>query len=600
MAIAEQIGPPKSDKLKKYLEAIDEEMDTFKDNKISKGWDSIPEFYSGRNHWGDYRPKHKVSPVLNFLKRAIERKTSLMTDARPYIDILPFYDPLQDAADALTDIVASKWFEQSLDMTITDIIFYSELFGAAGTNTLFNKALRHGEGDISVQCIDPRNLNFDPMVTSSQYVDQAEYIRMEQIRPTSLLKMIYDNQEIKDDAEVVSFTRRKSRGPLGRTVRRITGRLKKSTAVKRSLEREYWLQDRTMSSGKLKYPGGRHVIVAGEEVVIDGANPYWDKKFPIDMLDWHANPDSAWGDGDILDLKELQQLLNKLVAIIVENGLLMTNSIWIGDANALEPDEWDDLDNVPGLKVKKKPGSDLRREPGAALPPGIFNLIAYLEGAIEKLLGNTEVVQGKTPGQVKSGTAIEALQTAALAIIRLKSRSVESLLNRIGQKLIARIFQYETEERTMFSYSSDVDYKKFEFLRKTLRNKKYFKKPEDAWKNFLFKIRPGSSLQLNNWQKSMVAMQMYQAQPKPLIDRLGVLEAMDWPGRTDIIARLEEQEQAELEQAMAMQEQAAMLGGGGSGLGASGQAGGSAPSLMDVKSPNANQAMLEGQSKNAG
>jgi hypothetical protein len=585
---AEEIGAPNSEELKKYLENLDEEMDTFKDEKISKGWDKIPGFYSGKNHWSDYRPRHKVSPVLNFLKRAIERKTSLMTDARPYIDVLPFYDSLWPVANALQDIIASKWFEQSLDMVITDIVFYAELFGSGGTNTLFDQTLRNGLGDITLQFIDPRNLNFDPMITQSQYLDRAEYVRIEQVRATSLLKHEYNNDKIQADAVMAAIQPRRTRGLVGRTTRKLSDILSKSPALNRTLEKEYWIQDRTMKSAKeLKYPGGRHVIIAGGELVVDQSNPYWDLKFPTDMLDWHTNPDSAWGDGDILDLTELQLLLNKLVAIIVENGLLTANAIWIGDANALEPDEWDSLDNVPGLKVKKKPGSELRREPGADLPGSIFNLIAYLEGAIEKLLGNTEVVQGSTPGEVKSGVAIEALQTAALAIIRLKSRSVESLLNRVGQKMVSRIFQFETQDRSMFSYGSNEEYKKFEFMKSLIRGnketRKYFKNKQDVWKNFLFKIRPGSSLQLNNWQKSMIAMQMYQM-PRPLLDRKAVLETMDWPNREAIMARLKIEEQEQLEQALALQ--------GASG--GPGSSGGSPARLSNPTGPGANQAVTKG------
>jgi hypothetical protein len=136
----DKVGTTEKD-IKKYLEAIDEECDNYKDNVIAKEWDDIPDFYSGKTHWGQYRPQHKVSPVLNFLRQMIERKTSLMTDSKPFVDILPYSDPLQDVAEALVEIIASKWAEQTLDMTLTDIIFYSELFGTSGTNTLYASTL---------------------------------------------------------------------------------------------------------------------------------------------------------------------------------------------------------------------------------------------------------------------------------------------------------------------------------------------------------------------------------------------------------------------------------------------------------------------------
>jgi len=590
-----KVGTSEKD-IKKFLTSIDYEMDEYKESYISKKWDEIPDFYAGKTHWPEHRPSYRVSPVLNFLKQSIERKTSQMTDAKPFMDILPFYDPLQDVSDALEEIIAAKWSEQSLDMNLTDVIFYAEMFGTAGTNTLFDKTLRLGKGDNTFHVVDPRNLNFDPAVTASQHLDKAEYIRVETIMATTLARSTYNNNKIKADAPFTFIRDRALKQRSGRTTRRVLDQLRKQSAVARSLVKEYWIQDRTMAKGQLKYPGGRHIIIAGDEIVIDEANPYWDLTFPIDILDWHRNPDSAWGSGEIEDLAELQRLLNKIIALIVENGLLMTNAIWIGDANALEPQEWEDLDNVPGLKIKKKPGSDLRRESAPPLPAGMFNIVQYLEDAISKLSGNTEVVRGQTPGDVKSGVAIEALQAAAMSVVRLKSRAVENLLERIGQKMISRIFQFESDERNMWSFKNDEDWAAFKFVSEKLKsNSKYFKNKKDAWKNFMFKIRPGSTMQMNKMQEAMLALQLYQAQPKPIIDRKAVMEMIDIPGGTKILERMQQEEQAQLEQAIMAQQ---MVGGGG-GMGMGG-AGGSAPSVTNLQSPHANQAIRESVTKGGG
>ena len=596
----EQIGT-KSEDITKYLDGIDGEMDEYKTRYVSKEWDDIPSFYLGRSHWGEERPSHKASPVLNFLRQAIERKTSMMTDTKPFVDVLPFYDPLQDVADALVEIMRAKWSEYSLDMTITDIIFYSELFGTCGVNTIYDKTLDWGKGDSTVHCVDPRNLNFDPNITAPQYLDQAQYLRMEGIYTTRELMNRYNNKDIKPDAPHSFLKEAKMTEKRGRMVRQVQKLLTRKSALERSLVREYWLKDHTMVSGKQKYPKGRHIIIAGGELVVDDHNPYWDGMHPVDILTWHRDPDTAWGVGEISDLKELQRLLNKLVTIIVENGMLMTNAIWIGDANALEPEDWENLDNVPGLKVKIKPGSNLKRETGQPLPSSIFDIIKYVESAIEKLSGNTEVVSGGVPGQVRSGSAIEALQTAAMATIRLKSRLVESLLERVGQKLISRIFQFQDTDRLMWRLKNDNDYESFKFAADVLRGKipeakKYMKNPKDAWKNFLFKVRPGSSLAMNNWQKSMMALQLYQAQPRPLIDRESVLETLDWPNRTEILRRLEEQEANQMEMAMQMQE----AGGQGGGVPGEVKHAGSMPSIANIKGTHFDQGVREGISKNTG
>jgi hypothetical protein len=215
----------------------------------------------------------------------------------------------------------------------------------------------------------------------------------------------------------------------------------------------------------------------------------------------------------------------------------------------------------------------------------MFNIIQYLEDAISKLSGNTEVVRGQTPGDVKSGVAIEALQAAAMSLVRLKSRAVENLLERIGQKMISRIFQFESDERNMWSFKNEEDWAAFQFVSKKLKsNSKYFKNKKDAWKNFMFKIRPGSTMQLNKAQEALLALQLYQAQPKPIIDRQAVHEMLDLPGHSKIRQRMEADEQAQLEQAAMLQQMGA---GGGSGQG------GSAPSVTNFASPHAPQGARE-------
>jgi hypothetical protein len=93
------------------------------------------------------------------------------------------------------------------------------------------------------------------MVTSSQYLKDAEYIRIEQIRPTSLLKFNYKNDDIEPNAPIGYLGPRKKSTRRGRIVRKIISSVKRDSAIGRSLVKEYWLKDRTLVKGKMKYPG---------------------------------------------------------------------------------------------------------------------------------------------------------------------------------------------------------------------------------------------------------------------------------------------------------------------------------------------------------
>jgi hypothetical protein len=311
---------------------------------------------------------------------------------------------------------------------------------------------------------------------------------------------------------------------------------KKST-IPRGIVRSFWLKDRaTNEKGEPLYPTWRHIITAGGVVVHDAPNPYWDGSLPYDMLTWGFNVDSAYGRNEVQTLEMPQLMLNKVLATIIENAMFMANGIWIGDYNALDPAGWKKLSNEPGGQVKVRPGTKLERVGGPPLPLYTFQLLNMLGGSIEKLSGVPEASQGRRPGQVTSGAAIESLQVAGQTLVRLKSRQVESLISRVGQKMISRIFEYYTTNK-IFSITRDSGVlQKFEFERHKIldifvKNKVDSK---EAFKEFVFKVAPGSSLAMTKWQKGLIATQLYQL---GIIDDKEVLDAIEWPNRDEVIER---------------------------------------------------------------
>ena len=96
----------------------------------------------------------------------------------------------------------------------------------------------------------------------------------------------------------------------------------------------------------------------------------------------------------------------------------------------------------------------------------------------------------------------------------------------------------------------------------------------------------------------MIALQLYSASPKPLIDREYALDMMDLPNRAEVVGRMELKEAQEMQLQMAMAKQkeqmdivAAGRGGGNSG---------SAPKSADPSGPHAQQAAQEKITKNTG
>jgi len=508
--------------------------------KASQNWAQSIETIRG-NVWPKRRPKYKINAVMNFLAQIIERKCALLTDSRPTISVVSRKQLDDPVAEVLQKTIEGILDEHNFEQKITEFVMLEEYFGFALFNTTFDRALDYGAGDIDLVVIDPRCFIFDPFVTRSWNLQFAEYCCLENVRPTELLKDQYPKHadDIKSDlnaGEVKSDS-------LIHKLRELfkfgaTGGMERTSVVPRSIVRDWWIRDRTTrAKDKLMFPNWRHIIVAGGVPVEDGANPYLDGNHPFDGMEWQFNVDSAYGVNEIDNLENPQIMFNKILASVLENAILMGNGIWVGDQDALSKEDWARLTNEPGSHVKVRPGKKLERQTPPALPVYMMDTLNLLIMGLEKLSGITEVTEGRRPGQVTSGVAIEQLATMAQTTIRLKARQLEGLIQRIGQKLIPRIFAYYTTDRIFNLVGNNGKPEKYLFQRQIIRDV-IEKRGMSAFRDYQFKVVPTSSLAITKWQKGLISTQLFQL---GLIDHEAALEALEWPNRDEMLKRMQKQ-----------------------------------------------------------
>jgi hypothetical protein len=418
---------------------------------------------------------------------------------------------------------------------------------------VYNRDLDGGRGDIDLAARDPRSVLIDPNVQRSYLAGEGEYMIFEDIIPLALARDKWpDRADLMVPSKAHStFTPTRNTSFLAKAFHKVwkpsTQTDAMESAVPRVFVREFWLRDRSKSNG---FRGQmRKTTLVGNIVVSDGENPYWDGKIPGDMIDWRFDLDSAWGWGDVELLMGPQQLINKIISVIVENAIMMSNGIWIGDSDALDKKGWDKLTNEPGSHVRIRPGKELRREPGVALPEYVFRVLDFFKGyGIDEISGMVEVMKGLRTGQVESGVAIESLQLMAQALIRLKARAIESLLKRVGQKLISRVFQYYSDDRILNMVGTDEEFRQFKFVRSELI-KPHGKRVPDAFRDYQFMVVPGSSLAMSKMQKVMMATQLFQL---GIIDELELLKTMEYPNAEKVAADAKKRRQQMMQQQMMM------------------------------------------------
>jgi len=528
-------------KLNRYLDSLYLEGSAHRAT-ASKNWDNAIKVIKG-DTWPSRRPKYKVNAVMNFLNQIVERKAALLTDSRPTISVTSRKSKDDPLCEVLQKTIEGILEEKKFEQKITEFVMLEEYFGFALFNTCFDQALDYGKGDIDLVVIDPRCFIFDPFVTRSWNLQYGEYCCLETVRPTELLCETYKSR--RDDIKADISTGTAKSDSLIHKLRQLfsldqTSVDQKTSVIPRSIVRDWWVRDRTTKKGdQLAYPNWRHILIAGGCPVEDGTNPYIDGNNPFDAMEWGFNVDSAYGTNEIDQLETPQVMFNKILATILENAVLMGNGIWIGDQNALSDEGWKRLSNEPGSHVRVRPGKNLKRDTPPALPSYIMNAAEMMVNGLEKLSGITEVTEGRRPGQVTSGVAIESLAIMAQTTIRLKARQLEGLIQRIGQKLIPRIFAYYTSDRVFNLVGEKGGFQQYVYEREKVRTA-IRERGMSAFQDYQFRVVPASSLAMTKWQKGLVATQLFQM---GAIDQEGLLDAMEYQNRDAIMERMQSQSQ---------------------------------------------------------
>lgn len=514
----------------------------------SKDWSDYIALSRNRNHWSKRLPKYKVDAIVNFIVPTIERKTALLTDTKPTIDVKQKRSSgLDKTATVLKNTIDGILLECRFDQKLAEIITIAQIVGCAPVNTMWDKSLDFGQGDINIFPCDARSVLIDPYIGRAYRVDRGEFCVIDDIISLDKARDLYPNRAdyIKPSAEHSIHT------PTGRGLKQSLWakfytpfrRATRPSVIPRTVQSEFWIKDRVKRNGKYFFNGAvRRVTVCGGVIVKDGENPYIDGAFPIDLLDWHFDMDSPYGWGDVELLKSPQQLTNKLLGTVLENAILMSNAIWVGDKDALSKEDWRKLTNEPGSYIRKRTGKDLHREAPPAMPEYVIQLARYLQSAIGEVSGMVPTMLGMRSGQVSSGVGVEQLQMAAQALVRLKARAIEGLIQRIGQKLISRIFQYYTTDRFIMQLGKKDELEQYKFVRSELVGDRT--KVQDAFKDYVFHVVPGSGLAMSKVQKSIVATQLFQL---GIIDELQLLETMEYPNAEEIAMKARQRRAAMIE-----------------------------------------------------
>src|ERR1039458_2354539 len=176
------------DALSGLLDRIDEEGKTWRDQWGGQNWDTNVKIIRS-----DIWPDKSTTPMFsaNIISPAVRRKSGLLVESKPTLDVRPRRSGLQPTATTLKKTIRAIWDEQSIAMSLEALAYFVASFGNGLFKITYDRYADFGDGGIIVSPIDPRLFIIDPAVIKAYDLDKAQYVREESIVPLSWVRQRY-------------------------------------------------------------------------------------------------------------------------------------------------------------------------------------------------------------------------------------------------------------------------------------------------------------------------------------------------------------------------------------------------------------------------
>lgn len=490
---ADDIHPKLRRKWNKVIKYVRHKVDQSRKarGEKDKDWERYYQFWKSKQ-WASKRIPWKSYITINMVFATIETIVATMTDQNPKITLLPADLTQEDYVDTMQAMIDTIWRRREVTSTIQEVIRNSCVFGTGFFKVFWDPEIEGGKGDVNITSIPPWCIYVDPCAKDTQFdncewVCQTEWVSLNYIKrrfpeyaslvkPTGTSKIKKFEKGGPSGINMVGSSGPMVKSPvfdrvevIGNTLFSNPGVYGKEIDTDDYLLMEMWFKDDeaicveeeveiidplTGEVGldkrlihKDKYPNGRLVVVCNNVVLEDMPNPYQGKFWPFVKLVDNADIAEFWGIGEIELLEDLQRELNKRRSQIIDAANLTGNPVIIMDKDS--DVDTDAISNKPGGIIRKRRGTEVKREAPPALPSYFFQMGEITNRDIQTISGIGDILGGLVPKGIRSGSGLSEAQDIASTRVRLKVKQLERSLSQIGKILIRLLQQYYTSDRVV-------------------------------------------------------------------------------------------------------------------------------------------------------
>jgi len=517
--------------------------------------------------WSPLREAWQPSPSASEIYPITAAMAGWMTDMRPGIEFLPMMNPgtpiangLQQLATDLQVAYRASWLNNEEDAELEKVIWDAMAYGTGFAKTYWDPAAADGFGDARFVRTDPFAIYPDPKCHSfddANYILEVQRMSIQELdrRFPGTAKKLRALSGMKDEPIEEREDPFKSQG---RVPMSNTGAISPVTAPMWGLpgdSREHvfrddgvtvfecWMREHEMVEDD---QGQQHVkdrwrvvITAADEVLLDetAENLYKHGQHPYSRYVL-ADLGEFWGISLVDHLAPLQIALNRLLAAVQSHAELVGNPVFLEPTNS----------GIPRTRITNRAGQRLTVNQGAVgniswlVPPPmskeVNDLIQFYIGEMERVSGLTATSRGNMPQGRNAEGVVDAVQEAAFVRVRLALRSLERTLRDIGRKKGSMIADFYNEPR-MVSVVGDSGVTTVAAFQKNHFYARDFDQQAPGPFRFTVVAQAGGQQPISRRAREANAVRMYAM---GAIDRMALLEEMDWPNRDAIVKRIGEME----------------------------------------------------------
>lgn len=491
----------------------------FKESMIAKSpftkrWNTYFDAYKGDYFSKKGVPEYKSNLVSNYIFSIIETIRPIMVDNDPKFQSMPRSPEGMPFSEDLNKALGYEWDREHMNTKL-----YRELINNLVTgNYFFFVPWDSEKKEIRAIPVSPFNLFVDPVATSiqdSEYVIYADYYNINVIKrqfpehASRLVGSSIKHTELVQDKD---------------TDKQVDNQVLILEIYHRDHDKHL-----PNENDKLIKDSKSYVTVVAPElglVLQDSKNPYNDDKYPFVHGKDYDVPGQFWGEGEVSQLLSPQTYMNELNNAVLDNAKATANMPWIVDSNAGIPKGG--ITNRPGLVIRKRQGTEVRREQPPGMPSYVVNAIEGYKQDMEQVSGIFDTLKGNSETGVYTAQGILALQEAGQARIRLKVKLMEETLGLLGRMWFERMRQFWKDDRYVRIIQPDGSYDFKMLLKKSFQY------------DYDIRILAGSTMAMNRNAMLDLMIRLAQTQMpdgQPLVDREAVVEYLPQEVKNSLLRR---------------------------------------------------------------